>query len=108
MLNIRNKCEWLWSLNFLNQLLIIYELISLCGDVKTNPGPNLETTQTFESYENQIANLRFYPKIVYFNTRSVNNKHEEVSIFLQQQYSKKFLIIAATWINDKQDKTMIF
>ena len=83
------------SLNFI--LLIICYLILLYGDVKLNPGPNIQKIQTFEIYEKQFANLRSYPKLLYMNMRSVNKKHEEISNLLQQQSSQTCLIITETW-----------
>ena len=39
---------------------------------------------------------------VYTNIRSVSNKHEEISDFLQQQNRQTCFIVTETWINDNQ------
>ena len=85
--------------------LLYYDIqryLSLCGDVESNPGPNLLSLQTFEGYEKHKANASLHPCFVYTNIRSVNNKHEEISDFLQQQNKQTCFIVTETWINDNQ------
>ena len=48
---VDNVCLGFWSLNLIYQFLTITYLFLLCGDVKSNPGPNLHNLQTFESYD---------------------------------------------------------
>ena len=43
-----------------------------------------------------------HPCFVYTNIRSVNNQHEEISDFLQQQNRQTCFIVTETWINDNQ------
>ena len=68
----------------------------LCGDVESNPLPKLLSLQTFECYEKHKANANWHPCFVYTNNRSVDNKHEEVSGFLQQQNTQTCFIVTET------------
>ena len=63
---------------------------------------NLHNLQTFESYDKHKANANLHPCFVYTNIRSVNNKHEEISDFLQQQNRQTCFIVTETLINDNQ------
>ena len=99
---VDNVCLGFWSLNLIYQFLSITYLILLCGDVESNPGPNLHNLQTFGSYDKHKANANLHPCFVYTNIRSVNNKHEEISDFLQQQNRQTCFIVTETWINDNQ------
>ena len=99
---VDNVCLGFWSLNLKYQFLTITYLILLCGDIESNPGPNLHNLQTFESYDKHKANANLHPCSVYTNIRSVNNKHEEISDFLQQQNRQTCFIVTETWINDNQ------
>ena len=76
--------------------LTITYFILLCGDVESNPGPNLLNLQTFKRYKNYKANANLHPCFVNTNIRSVNNKHEEISDFLQQQNRQTCFIVAET------------
>ena len=53
---VENVCLRIWSLNLIYQFLTITYLTQLCGDVKSNPGPNLHNLQTLEDYEKHKAN----------------------------------------------------
>ena len=99
---VDNVCLEFLSLNLTYQLLTITYLILLCGDVESNPGPNLLNLQTFEGYEKHKANANLHPCFVYTNIRSVNNKHEEILDFLLQQNRQTCFIVLETWINDNQ------
>ena len=105
---VDNVCLGFWSLNLIYQFLTITYLILLCGDVEYNPGPNLLNLQTFKGYENYKANANLHPCFVYTNIRSVNNKHDEISDFLQQQNRQTCFIVTETWINDNQKIPMNF
>ena len=37
------------------------------------------------------------------NIRSINNKHDEFSQFLDKQTNNTFVVVTETWINEKQD-----
>ena len=40
---------------------------------------------------------------IYMNIRSINNKHDEFSQFLDKQTNNTFVVVTETWINEKQD-----
>ena len=105
---VDNVCLGFWSLNLTYQFLTKTHLILLCGDVESNPGPNLLNLQTFEGYEKHKANANLHPSFVYTNIRSVNNKHAEISDFLQQQNRQTCFNVTETWIDDNQKKPMNF
>ena len=54
-----NECLG-FTLNISIPSYIIY-LILLCGDVESNPGPNLHNLQTFEDYEKRRGIGKLYP-----------------------------------------------
>ena len=49
-----------------------------------------------------ISKSKLVSVFVYANIRSVNNKHEEISDFLQQRNKQTCFIVTETWINDNQ------
>ena len=99
---VDNVCLGFWSLKLIYQFLTITYIIILCGDVESNPRPDLLNLQTFECFGKHKANSNLHPCFVYTNNRSVDNKHEEVSGFLQQQNTQTCFIVTETWINDNQ------
>ena len=61
-----------WSLDFIYQLLIIYYLSLLCGDVKPNPGPNLANPHN-RKLRKRLSKLCLFT-VFYKNMQNVNNK----------------------------------
>ena len=88
---VDNVCLGFWSLNLIYQFLTITYLILLCGDVESNPGPNLLYLQTFEGYEKHKANANLHPCFVYTIIRSVNNK--QFRIFCSTRTDKHALLL---------------
>ena len=80
-----------WSFNLKYQFLTTSYLILLCGDVESNPGPNLHNLQTFEDYEKHKANANLYPCFVYSNIRNVNNT-KKFRIFCSSRTHKHALL----------------
>ena len=61
---VNKVCLGFWSLNLIYQFLTITYLILLCGDVESNPGPNLLNLQTFDGYKKRKANANLHPCFV--------------------------------------------
>ena len=98
-----SKFLWFWFLNIFYQLLVILLLNLKSGDIHLNPGPELKYIHTLEAYEKKYGHTSTYPKFIYMNIRSINNKHDEFSQFLDKQTNNTFVVVTETWINEKQD-----
>ena len=82
------------------QFLTIPYLILLCGDVESNPGPDLQHLETSEDYEKYKAKANLYPCFVYTNIRRANNKHKKISDFFAA--AEHTNTIDCYWNIDKQ------
>ena len=98
-----SKFLWFWFLNIFYQLLVILLLVLKSGDIHLNPGPELKNIHTLEAYEKKHGHTSTYLMFIYMNIRSINNKHDEFSQFLDKQTNNTFVVVTETWINEKQD-----
>ena len=82
--------------------LILRKALLLCGDVEKNPGPfdksNLST------FDKVLVPSQKRLKFFLINSRSIQNKYEDLSNLLEQLDSQTILIVTETeWVSEQQD-----
>ena len=96
--NIKHSLKIGLYINIIYQIIIIFYILQICGDIEKNPGPELKKVIYFE--EMDLEKNRNEVKFLYMNCRSINNKHDEMSDFLQKLDSLTFLVVTETWIKE--------
>ena len=80
---------------------ILRKTLLLCGDVEKNPGPfySSKLSTSDKVLDPSQKRLKFF----LINARTIQNKYEDVSDWLQQLDSQTILIVTETWISEQQD-----
>ena len=73
------------------------KILLLCGDIEKNPGPY---ESKLSSLDDAIFGAQTGIKFLLFNTRSIQNKYQDISNLLQQLDSETFVIVTETWMSE--------
>ena len=72
----------------------------LCGDIEKNRGPF--DASKLSSLNDAIFGAQNRIKILLFNARSIQNKHQDISNLLQQLDFETIAIVTETWMSKEQ------
>ena len=88
------------SFSFCVSLFPNRSVLLLCGDIEKNPGAF--DASKLSTLEDAIFGAQNDIKFLLFNARSIQNKYQDISNFLQQLESETIVIVTETWMSEEQ------